>query len=391
MSGTNEQACPECAAPRDPEGSPTCACTQRTAEALRDTRTAEAAAAEDFDPLRIRPYVGLTPKSGTTPGAEGGTAAGPEGGTAAGPEGGTAAGTPEQAPGSPGTGTPEGGAAEGTRARGPRTAGNGVREPYAAQEVPEGPRDPQRPPRTPEDPQAPGTPESPEDAVFAETRPLDLGTTVGDGGRGEAPRARAPRRTVVLAAGGAVVAVLTATALATGLFSYGKPERNDALPDEVRPSVPAGSATPTATGPADTSSASTTGTGSASPSDTASATATASGGRTASSSATPSATRTARDAQATSEATRSKKPATGEDQHQDPPVLRRGDDGPEVEELQRRLRQRLFYLGTVDGTYDGDVETAVAAYQSARGITDDPRGVYGEATRARLESETDEP
>ncbi|WP_328919014.1 peptidoglycan-binding protein [Streptomyces jietaisiensis] len=370
MSGTNQQACPECAAPRDPEGSPTCACTQRTAEALRDTRTAEAAAAEDFDPLRIRPYVGLTPKSGTTPGAEGGTTPGAEGGTAAGPEGGTPAGTPEQAPGSP---------------------GNGVREPHAAQEVPEGPRDPQRPPRTPEDPQAPETPESPEDAVFAETRPLDLGTTVGGGGRGEAPRARAPRRTVVLAAGGAVVAVLTATALATGLFSYGKPERNDALPDEVRPSVPAGSATPTATGPADTSSASTTGTGSASPSDTASATATASGGRTASSSATPSATRTARDAQATSEATRSKKPATGEDQHQDPPVLRRGDDGPEVEELQRRLRQRLFYLGTVDGTYDGDVETAVAAYQSARGITDDPRGVYGETTRARLESETDEP
>jgi hypothetical protein len=235
---------------------------------------------------------------------------------------------------------------------------------------------------------APGAPAAaPADTAFAETRPLELGTTVGGGGRGEGSRARAPRRTVVLAAGGAVVAVLTATALATGLFSYGKPERNDALPDEVRPSVPAGSATPTATGPAGTSSASATGTGSASPSDTASATATASGGRTAS----PSATRTVGGAQVTSEATHSEKPAPGEDQHQEPPVLRRGDDGPEVEELQRRLRQRLFYLGTVDGTYDGDVETAVAAYQGARGITDDPRGVYGKATRARLESETEEP
>lgn len=51
--------CPQCGAPRAADGSPSCACTQRASDALRDARTAEAAAAEDFDPLRIRPYVEL--------------------------------------------------------------------------------------------------------------------------------------------------------------------------------------------------------------------------------------------------------------------------------------------------------------------------------------------
>jgi hypothetical protein len=335
VSGTNEQACPECGAPRAPDGSPTCACTRRTADALRDTRTAEAAAAEDFDPLRIRPYVGLTP------------------------EGGTPAGTREQESAAPDAGT---GAESGT---GTAPAGD---EPLTGTQPLE----------------------------IGGTQPLEIGTTVGAGagsggsGGSDTPRTPAARRTVVLAAGGTVVAILTATALATGLFSYGKPERNDALPDEVRPSVPAGSATPTATGPTSTSSAA-TGTGSASPSDTTFATATASGRHTAASSPSPTATRTAKEAQVTSEATRSEAPAPGDEPDQDPPVLRPGDDGPEVEELQRRLRQRLFYLGTADGTYDDDVEAAVSTYQTARDITGDPKGVYGKATRAALEAETDEP
>ena len=347
MSGTNEQACPECAAPRDPDGSPTCACTQRTAEALRDTRTAEAAAAEDFDPLRIRPYVGLTPEGRTPAGTPGQDPVSPVSpGSPASPASPESSASPEP-PGSAGGVSPGAGPAEDEAFAGTRPL------------------------------------------EIAGTQPLEIGTTVGGGG-GDAPRAPAARRTVVLAAGGAVVAILTATALATGLFSYGRPERNDALPDEVRPSVPAGSATPTATGPAGTSSAA-TGTGSASPSDTASATATASGGHTASSSPGPTATRTAKEAQVTSEATHSRTPGPGDAPRQDPPVLRLGDNGPEVEELQRRLRQRLFYLGTADGTYDSDVETAVGAYQTARDITGDPHGVYGKATRAGLEAETDEP
>ncbi len=59
MSGSNGHACPECGAPRQPNGTPSCGCTRRASDALRDARTAQAAAAEDFDPLRIRPYVEL--------------------------------------------------------------------------------------------------------------------------------------------------------------------------------------------------------------------------------------------------------------------------------------------------------------------------------------------
>lgn len=65
----NGHPCPECGAPRHADHTPTCACARRAADALRDTRTAEAAAAEDFDPLRIRPYVDLpgTSPDATTP------------------------------------------------------------------------------------------------------------------------------------------------------------------------------------------------------------------------------------------------------------------------------------------------------------------------------------
>lgn len=364
MSGTNEQACPECGAPRAPDGSPTCACTRRTADALRDTRTAEAAAAEDFDPLRIRPYVGLTPEGKTPAGTRGEKPDGPASPASA------------EAPTSAGAVAPEAGTGAGAGAGTETGVGTGTGTAPAGDEA------------------LTGT----QPLEIGGTQPLEIGTTVGVGttagsggsGGSDTPRTPAARRTVVLAAGGAVVAILTATALATGLFSYGKPERNDALPDEVRPSVPAGSATPTATGPTNTSSAA-TGTGSASPSDTASATATASGRHTATSSPRPTGTRTAKEAQVTSEATRSEAPAPGDEPDQDPPVLRPGDDGPEVEELQRRLRQRLFYLGTADGTYDDDVEAAVSTYQTARNITGDPKGVYGKATRAALEAETDEP
>ncbi|NUP15859.1 MAG: peptidoglycan-binding protein [Streptomyces sp.] len=51
--------CPECGAPRTADNTPSCDCGPRVSEALRDARTAQAAAAEDFDPLRIRPYVEL--------------------------------------------------------------------------------------------------------------------------------------------------------------------------------------------------------------------------------------------------------------------------------------------------------------------------------------------
>ncbi|MGW5639647.1 peptidoglycan-binding protein, partial [Streptomyces sp. NPDC003832] len=65
MTGPKDHACPECGAPRAADNTPSCACTERASEALRDAREAQAAAAEDFDPLRIRPYVELD--GGTEP------------------------------------------------------------------------------------------------------------------------------------------------------------------------------------------------------------------------------------------------------------------------------------------------------------------------------------
>ncbi|MFC8359663.1 peptidoglycan-binding domain-containing protein [Streptomyces griseorubiginosus] len=67
MAESNGQLCPECGAPRGADRTPSCGCTERAADALRDTRTAEAAAAEDFDPLRIRPYVDLADETVPVP------------------------------------------------------------------------------------------------------------------------------------------------------------------------------------------------------------------------------------------------------------------------------------------------------------------------------------
>ncbi|MEU9973531.1 peptidoglycan-binding domain-containing protein [Streptomyces sp. NPDC051014] len=73
------------------------------------------------------------------------------------------------------------------------------------------------------------------------------------------------------------------------------------------------------------------------------------------------------------------------------PVLRLGDSGAEVTELQRRLAQLRLFPGTADGDYDRMTETAVRTYQLARGVLTDESGVYGTATRASLESETTKP
>jgi hypothetical protein len=74
-----------------------------------------------------------------------------------------------------------------------------------------------------------------------------------------------------------------------------------------------------------------------------------------------------------------------------PTVLRLGDSGPEVVELQLRLRQIGFYGGEADGEYSRQVESAVRTYQLTRAVLQDESGVYGAATRASLEAETDEP
>ncbi|WP_143621355.1 peptidoglycan-binding domain-containing protein [Streptomyces tsukubensis] len=68
-------------------------------------------------------------------------------------------------------------------------------------------------------------------------------------------------------------------------------------------------------------------------------------------------------------------------------MLRRGDKGEEVRELQRRLQQLRLFSGDADGLYDDRVESAVTAFQWSRGAKDE-RGVYGPDTREKLEGET---
>ncbi|WP_405858991.1 peptidoglycan-binding protein [Streptomyces sp. NBC_01515] len=340
MNEAKGHICPQCGAPRAADGSPSCACTQRASDALRDARTAEAAAAEDFDPLRIRPYVELD-------------------------------GTPQDQPPAPVPPV----APEGETQRLPA-----VEQTMPLRAV------------TP----APAAP-APQGETSVLPPPADL-SLFAHGGSGEggpehptdddaSPRRR-NRRTVLLAVTGAVVAVAAVAGFASGMFSYETPSRDEAAPQDVRASVPTPSksgapATPSATG--STSAQPTSASPTPSPSETPSPTASSTPSATASSSANASKTPTPTTTASTASATNRQSSSTPN------PVLQRGDEGPEVTELQLRLTQLRLYTGPDNGIFDKQVQTSVRTYQVARGITSDTLGVYGAATRARLESETTEP
>ncbi|MFC9795512.1 peptidoglycan-binding protein [Streptomyces sp. NPDC127584] len=68
-------------------------------------------------------------------------------------------------------------------------------------------------------------------------------------------------------------------------------------------------------------------------------------------------------------------------------LLKRGSTGPEVEELQHRLRRLHLYRGSTDGVFGPRLEAALSLFQSLYGIPEE-RGVYGPKTRAALQSET---
>jgi hypothetical protein len=310
--------CPECGAPRDTDNTPSCGCTRRAADALREARTAEQAAAEDFDPLRIRPYVELEHDR-------------------------TAHAAPPPVP-----------PAEATM-------------PLRA---------------------IPPTP--PDTADLSLFEGADPTGTYGD--EDEAPRRpRGRRRTVLLGAGGAVVAVMTAAGLASGLFSYDKPSRDGALPDDVRASVPDDASTSAESAPSPENAQSRRPSAPPSPTRSAGATSSppASPSTTTSGSPTPPPSATATHPSPTATATHS--PATSNGSTTRPPVLRLNSQGPEVTELELRLTQLGLYTRKPHGYYDSWVEDAVSRYQWARGINGDERGVYGTETRERLESETREP
>ncbi|MFC8987204.1 peptidoglycan-binding protein [Streptomyces sp. NPDC057115] len=73
-----------------------------------------------------------------------------------------------------------------------------------------------------------------------------------------------------------------------------------------------------------------------------------------------------------------------------PGVLREGDAGPEVSELQQRLLRipDVYRDGRTDGRYDTALTAAVARFQLWYGIRGDESGVYGDDTRQALESRT---
>ncbi|MFJ9346108.1 peptidoglycan-binding protein [Streptomyces sp. NPDC101237] len=300
---TGGHRCPECGAPRGADNTPSCDCTRRASDALRDARSAEQAAAEDFDPLRIRPYVDL---SGTE---------------------------------------------ADTVADGART------EPLPAVV----------PPPVPEE--APEPVPVPPAAV-----PVPA-------------RRRTPRWVLTVSAVVAVAGILAVAGLAGGLFSRVVPQRNTAAPRDVREGVPdpaRSTGSPSAAAPVTSAAGrapsvpSASAAASVSPTASPSRTVSASPSGTASRSVAP--TRSA----STTGTVASPRPTQA-------PVLRLGDSGAEVTELQQRLAQLRLFPGTADGDYDRTTEGAVRTYQVARGVLTDESGVYGTATRAALESETTKP
>ena len=64
------------------------------------------------------------------------------------------------------------------------------------------------------------------------------------------------------------------------------------------------------------------------------------------------------------------------------PDLRHNSVGPEVEELQARLKELGYYQGEIDGRFGDGTREAVMAFQKAAGLTAD--GIVGEKTREAL-------
>ncbi|WP_217200982.1 peptidoglycan-binding domain-containing protein [Streptomyces buecherae] len=230
------------------------------------------------------------------------------------------------------------------------------------------------------------------------------GGDTGAGGRPARHRRRRPLAIVIAAA--VLVAVVGTVAFGTGLLGGRSGEGSDdrALTDD-RAATPSaalptwdGRMTDGATPPPSSTAIpapSASRSGGASPSATPSATPS----RTREPSASPSAS-SARPSETGAPDRPSERPTPSTSAPADPPrpteptgppVLRQGDSGTEVAELQDRLRQTWTYVGAVDGEYDASVTDAVGTYQRRHDITADPEGVYGPHTRDYLEARTDQP
>ncbi|WP_329465409.1 peptidoglycan-binding protein [Streptomyces sp. NBC_01431] len=321
------------------DGRSGCSCAERAAETLHAERSAQAAATEDFDPLRIRPYVTL-PNAEAAPVAGGGV-------------------TPPLPPGTDET-LP-------------------LRALPAQQPAPRhavsdrGAKD------------APSAAFTATELRYSNAEEADPSPPVRGGLSPSAKRGSAPRRRLAALAVGAAAAVAIATAAFTGDLFAGDAAPKRALPGAADPAVPYSAAE---TGPAQTPSAVASRTKkavahhSAAPKPSAPPSPPASGPtspRPSKAAPTPSA---------------SPQPSDGPRRQPLAPAggtLRRGDSGPQVLELQERLSQLGLYSGNPDGTYGSRTERAVSAFQSDAGVEGDPAGVYGPQTRRALESMTDQP
>lgn len=361
--------CPECGTDNRPGTGPGCACTarpahggtafaqqasgphhlsdeeraaeqQRIAQQHHSGRSADFAAAEDFDPLRIRPYVTL--------GGEDTAAAGPPQGQGQG-QGQEEGHAPGGQPGDAATTMPL------------------FLDPAGPGPLP--------------DPTHPGG-----TAGFADDTAL-----LTAGPDPVQPRRRRPFAALV--AGAAVITVVGTAAFVGGLFNGDGAREADldqALPSTVA-SLPEESVEPSAPESASASpspSRTTSGSPSASASATRSASPSASASASRSASASPS-----RSADASSPAATagSSNPAAVAPpaQTQGGPTLKFGDSGPEVAELQRRLQEAwVLRDGPLDDEYSERVRSAVREYQIWRNIEGDPEGVYGPNTRQVLEGAT---
>lgn len=369
-------ACPECG--RRTAGEPgtehrvPCRCGTDTGanrlmgDELRAARSAEMAAAEDFDPLRIRPYVTL----GDGAAAEGGDAAGASGSGAAAGFGGPGSGRPG-GPGSAGTGSggPVQDASGDAATTMPLHLGGGM----GAGAYPAA------------------------DESRRRTAAMGAGPGFGAGPAfGTAPGAPDPvqprrrRPFAALAVGAAVAAVVGTAAFAGGLFDRDG-SQDEALPEATTsvPDVEEGSAASVA--PSPSPSAAPSRTRSASPTPSASASPSASALPSQSATPSPSASASAPPAPGTPSVTASGSPAPPSEAppaELAPSSLRRGDQGPQVAVLQNRLQEVWLYHGDADGNFNDRVENAVRIYQSYKAIQGDPVGVYGPNTRRALEAET---
>jgi hypothetical protein len=479
VSEPNSHICPECSTPKASDGTPSCACGRRASEALLQTRTAEAAAAEDFDPLRIRPYVELgdegagqrgdsdiagnpenpngpsdlsDPIQSSGPSGPSGDAAvtiqqgwvepGPVSGPLSGPVSmsGPVSVSAGSGPGSPGPGAhgldhsptialpmTTAATATGPNAADVRlfdeqvgeTSGNvSDTAPTQAQHAaPQSPPAASAPSASEAAPSplgaasadlAQSTPPASSATPYTPSAPSALSTPSAPSAPSAPSSSRHPgggrrrRRTGIIVAltGTAVAGVMAAAGFASGLFTYDAPERDSALPDDLRASAPdtstAGEPSPVKPSRPDKSGAPASAPAGEAPSPRPTKSPSLSSSPSKSPAAPSAASTSATPTRSTSgaETTDGPSPSNSESQTEVPKTLRLGDDDPEVTELQLRLRQLRLYRGNINENYDRQVEQAVLVYQNTRGITDDEEeepGVYGLVTRERLEAETREP